>query len=81
MSYCTAIDNLQSEEKTLHKNYHDNYYSFPLHPKTNKEWVKLFKKTFRFTGSRKHEEGKIYYNNRTISIFTELVFTEFCIGE
>lgn len=32
MSYCTAIDNLQSEEKkALHKNYHDNYYGFPLH--------------------------------------------------
>lgn len=32
MSYCTAIENLQSEEKkALHKNYHDNYYGFPLH--------------------------------------------------
>jgi len=24
--------------------------------------------------------GKIYYNNRTISIFRELFFTEFCCG-
>lgn len=32
MSYCTAIETMQSEEKkTLHKNYHDNYYGFPLH--------------------------------------------------
>lgn len=32
MSYCTAIENMQSEEKkALHKNYHDNYYGFPLH--------------------------------------------------
>lgn len=32
MSYCTAIENLQSDErKALHKNYHDNYYGFPLH--------------------------------------------------
>lgn len=32
MSYCTAIENLQSgEKKILHKNYHDNYYGFPLH--------------------------------------------------
>lgn len=32
MSYCTAIENIQSEEKkALHKNYHDNYYGFPLH--------------------------------------------------
>lgn len=32
MSYCTAIDNMQSQEKkALHKNYHDNFYGFPLH--------------------------------------------------
>lgn len=32
MSYCIAIENMQSEEKkALHKNYHDNYYGFPLH--------------------------------------------------
>ena len=32
MSYCTAIENIQSEEKkSLHKNYHDNFYGFPLH--------------------------------------------------
>lgn len=32
MSYCTAIENMQSpEKKALHKNYHDNHYGFPLH--------------------------------------------------
>lgn len=32
MSYCTAIERMQSEEKkALHKNYHDNHYGFPLH--------------------------------------------------
>lgn len=32
MGYCTAIETMQSEEKkALHKNYHDNYYGFPLH--------------------------------------------------
>jgi len=32
MSYCTAILNMQSEEKkALHKNYHDNRYGFPIH--------------------------------------------------
>ncbi|MDR1518265.1 MAG: DNA-3-methyladenine glycosylase I [Dysgonamonadaceae bacterium] len=32
MSYCTAIDAMQPEErKALHKNYHDNFYGFPLH--------------------------------------------------
>lgn len=32
MSYCTAIEIMQSEEKkALHKNYHDNFYGFPLH--------------------------------------------------
>ena len=32
MSYCTAIENMQAEEKkALHKNYHDNSYGFPIH--------------------------------------------------
>lgn len=32
MSYCTAIENMQSEsQKALHKNYHDNHYGFPIH--------------------------------------------------
>lgn len=32
MSYCTAIESLQPEEKrALHKNYHDNHYGFPIH--------------------------------------------------
>lgn len=31
MSYCIAIGNMQSEEKkALHKNYHDNFYGFPI---------------------------------------------------
>lgn len=32
MSYCNAIETMQSEEKkALHKNYHANYYGFPLY--------------------------------------------------
>lgn len=32
MSYCLAIDGMQPESrKELHKNYHDNYYGFPIH--------------------------------------------------
>lgn len=32
MSYCIAIETMQSEErKVLHKNYHDNHYGFPIH--------------------------------------------------
>lgn len=32
MSYCSHIEFLQPEEKkALHKNYHDNYYGFPIH--------------------------------------------------
>lgn len=32
MSYCSAIDNMQPEErKQLHKHYHDNLYGFPIH--------------------------------------------------
>ncbi len=31
MSYCTAIEMMQPEDKkALHKNYHDHYYGFPL---------------------------------------------------
>ncbi|MBC7827084.1 MAG: DNA-3-methyladenine glycosylase I [Chitinophagaceae bacterium] len=31
MSYCTLINSMQPEErKTLHKNYHDKLYGFPL---------------------------------------------------
>ncbi|KPE52972.1 DNA-3-methyladenine glycosylase I [Chryseobacterium indologenes] len=32
MSYCLAISGMQPESrKELHKNYHDNYYGFPIH--------------------------------------------------
>lgn len=32
MSYCLAIDGMQPDSrKELHKNYHDNYYGFPIH--------------------------------------------------
>jgi DNA-3-methyladenine glycosylase I len=32
MSYCTAIETMQPEErKSVHKNYHDNHYGFPIH--------------------------------------------------
>ena len=32
MSYCSAIETMQSEErKALHKNYHDHHYGFPIH--------------------------------------------------
>jgi len=31
MSYCKAIENMSDDRKALHKNYHDNYYGFPIH--------------------------------------------------
>jgi DNA-3-methyladenine glycosylase I len=32
MSYCSFIDGIKPEEKKmLHKNYHDNFYGFPIH--------------------------------------------------
>jgi len=32
MSYCSAIPNMQPHERrTLHTNYHDNHYGFPIH--------------------------------------------------
>ncbi|MBD3582424.1 DNA-3-methyladenine glycosylase I [Flavobacterium selenitireducens] len=32
MAYCSYIDGMEPESrKSLHKNYHDNYYGFPIH--------------------------------------------------
>ena len=31
MSYCTAIETMQEPRKSLHKNYHDHQYGFPIH--------------------------------------------------
>lgn len=31
MSYCSAIEYMSDERKTLHKTYHDQYYGFPIH--------------------------------------------------
>ena len=32
MSYCSAIKHMEPvDRKTLHKNYHDNHYGFPIH--------------------------------------------------
>ncbi len=32
MSYCTAIPNMQPEERVaLHRKYHDDHYGFPIH--------------------------------------------------
>lgn len=31
MSYCNAIEYMVADKKALHKNYHDNYYGFPIH--------------------------------------------------
>ena len=32
MSYCSAIESMPTgDKKELHKNYHDNYYGFPIH--------------------------------------------------
>jgi DNA-3-methyladenine glycosylase I len=31
MSYCSAIEAMTGERKSLHKAYHDQFYGFPLH--------------------------------------------------
>ncbi|WP_413514076.1 DNA-3-methyladenine glycosylase I [Myroides odoratus] len=31
MSYCNHIELLTGDRKTLHQNYHDNHYGFPIH--------------------------------------------------
>ncbi|RZJ67791.1 MAG: DNA-3-methyladenine glycosylase I [Flavobacterium sp.] len=31
MSYCTAIQNMPEPRRSLHANYHDNHYGFPIH--------------------------------------------------
>src|ERR1700741_404501 len=30
MSYCRVIETMPQEKKALHKNYHDNFYGFPI---------------------------------------------------
>ncbi|NMH29456.1 DNA-3-methyladenine glycosylase I [Flavobacterium silvaticum] len=31
MSYCTVIPNMPEPRRSLHANYHDNHYGFPIH--------------------------------------------------
>lgn len=31
MSYCSVIPNMPDDKRALHKDYHDNYYGFPIH--------------------------------------------------
>ncbi len=31
MSYCIAIENMVEPRRSVHKNYHDNHYGFPIH--------------------------------------------------
>lgn len=31
MSYCTYIPTMKEPSKSLHRNYHDNHYGFPIH--------------------------------------------------
>jgi DNA-3-methyladenine glycosylase I len=31
MSYCSVIEYMSDEKKTIHKAYHDNHYGFPIH--------------------------------------------------
>jgi DNA-3-methyladenine glycosylase I len=31
MSYCTVIETMAEPRRTLHKNYHDHHYGFPIH--------------------------------------------------
>jgi DNA-3-methyladenine glycosylase I len=31
MSYCSVIPTMPDDKRALHKDYHDNYYGFPIH--------------------------------------------------
>jgi len=31
MSYCSAIERMEGDQKALHKAYHDHHYGFPIH--------------------------------------------------
>jgi len=31
MSYCSAIETMDGDRKSLHKQYHDKFYGFPIH--------------------------------------------------
>lgn len=79
MSYCTAIETMQPEErKALHKNYHDNHYGFPLHNdnelfgrlimeinQAGLSWETILKKENSF------REAYSNFNIRKVASFTE----------
>jgi DNA-3-methyladenine glycosylase I len=45
MTYCDYITTISGDQLSLHKEYHDNHYGFPIENDDE-----LFKKTFKFTG-------------------------------
>ena len=79
MSYCLAISGMQPESrKELHKNYHDNYYGFPIHD-DNELFGRLILEINQAglsweTVLKKEESFRKAYNNfniREIASYTE----------
>jgi DNA-3-methyladenine glycosylase I len=79
MSYCLAIEGMQPESrKELHKNYHDNYYGFPIHD-DNELFGRLILEINQAglsweTVLKKEESFRKAYNNfdiQTIAAYTE----------
>ena len=79
MSYCTAIEAMQdSERKTLHKNYHDKHYGFPMHDdneifgrllleinQAGLSWETILKKEAAFRKAYSH------FNIKKVAAYTE----------
>lgn len=79
MSYCLAIEGMQPESrKELHKNYHDNYYGFPIHD-DNELFGRLILEINQAglsweTVLKKEESFRKAYNNfdiQTVATYTE----------
>ncbi|HCN50687.1 MAG TPA: DNA-3-methyladenine glycosylase [Chryseobacterium sp.] len=79
MSYCLAIDGMQPESRReLHKNYHDNYYGFPIHD-DNELFGRLILEINQAglsweTVLKKEESFRAAYHNfdiQTIAAYTE----------
>lgn len=79
MSYCLAIEGMKPESrKELHKNYHDNYYGFPIHD-DNELFGRLILEINQAglsweTVLKKEESFRKAYSNfdiRTIAAYTE----------
>ena len=78
MSYCSVIERMSGDKQTLHKNYHDNHYGFPIHDdnelfgrlimeinQAGLSWETILKKEASFRKAYHH------FNVKKVAAYTE----------